>query len=70
MLKLNRSPIFWLVLGILWSLSLLVSVLEKGFVFHLAYIPIGLLAVLSYIMAIFMTFKRKSRKEDRHEKDR
>jgi uncharacterized membrane protein len=59
MFKINGSPMFWLVLGILWSVTVLLLVLERGFVFNFAYIFIGLLAVLCYITAIFLTFKHR-----------
>ena len=58
MFNFNRSPGFWLVSGILWSISLLLLVLEKGFVYNIVYILIGLLAVLSYVVAILLTIKR------------
>ncbi len=54
-----HSPIFWLVLGILWSVSVLLLAAENGFAFNIGYIPISLLAILSYITAIFMAVKRK-----------
>lgn len=60
MFKLNRSPNFWLLLGILWSATLLLLVLERGFVYNIAYMLIGLLAVLSYAVAILLTLKGKS----------
>ena len=69
MFKLNRSPNFWLLLGILWSATLLLLVLERGFVYNIAYMLIGLLAVLSYAVAILLTLKGKSKKEDYYEED-
>lgn len=69
MFKLNRSPKFWLLLGILWSATLLLLVLERGFVYNIAYMLIGLLAVLSYAVAILLTLKGKSKKKDYYEED-
>ena len=69
MFKLNRSPKFWLLLGILWSATLLLLVLERGFVYNIAYMLIGLLAVLSYAVAILLTLKGKSNREDYYEED-
>lgn len=69
MFKYNRSPKFWLLLGILWSVALILLVLERGFVYNIAYMLIGLLAVLSYAGAILLTLKGKSKKEDCYEEN-
>lgn len=69
MFKFNRSPKYWLLLGFLWSATLLLHILEGGFVYNIVYILIGLLAVLSYAAAILLTLKRKSKKEDYNEED-
>lgn len=67
MFKFNRSPKYWLLLGILWSATWLLLVLERGFV---CTILVGLLAVSSYAVAILLTLKGKSKKEDHYEEDR
>lgn len=58
MIKMNRSPLFWLVLGVLWTVTLVVHVWENGFVFLFSYVPFGLLAVTSYALAIYFAIKR------------
>lgn len=57
MFKFNRSPMYWLVLGILWSITVLVMVSENKFVFSFSYVIIGILAVLSYVIAVFLFIK-------------
>lgn len=69
MFKFNSSPSYWCALGILWSVSLLLLVVERGFRFSVAYIIVGLLAVLSYTAAIYLAIRRKKIKEDHYEKD-
>ncbi len=69
MREINRSPIYWLILGTLWSASLLISIIENDCKFSYAHILIGLLAVLSYAVAIYFIIKRRSPKNDHHEKD-
>ncbi|MFU0801372.1 MAG: hypothetical protein ACFWUE_12080 [Xylanivirga thermophila] len=59
MFKINHSPSFWLILGVLWSITLLLFVINNNFVFNFAYVLIGLLAVSSYAIAIFLVIKHK-----------
>lgn len=73
MFKFNQSPSYWLLLGTLWSASLLLHVLEKSFAtvtgYIIFFIGYGSLAVSSYAMAIYLTIKRKQPKEDYDKKD-
>jgi hypothetical protein len=68
-IRISKSPSFWLVLGISWSLAAFFSALENGFVFSITFVPTGLAALLSYALAIIFAIKRKSLKEDNNEKD-
>ena len=67
--KLNNTPVFSFVLGLLWSITLLVQILESGFVFNISYIPMALGAIFFYGDAIRLTIKYKSLKEKDYEKD-
>lgn len=62
MSKFNRSPGFWLILGIFWSLTVLVMAIEDNFVFGFSHVIIGLSAVLSYLISIFYTLNIEQRR--------
>lgn len=59
--KINRSPLYWLILGVIWSLAVLALVLERqNFVSDIVYLPTGLAAALCYGAAIFWAVKGRA----------
>lgn len=67
--KLNNTPVFSLISGLLWSITLLVRILESGFVFNISYIPLALGAIFFYGNAIRLKIKYKSLNEKNSEVD-
>lgn len=65
MFKESHSPAFYLVLGILWSLVLVVSVIESGFVLNISHVPSALGAVIFYGLAIVFAVRHKRGKTNR-----
>ena len=64
--EFDGVPIFYLASGILCSCVFLQGVLEGGI--NVAYIPVGLGAVISYAIAILLSIKYK-REENHYEKN-
>lgn len=59
--KISRSPLYWLILGVIWSLALLALVLERQrFVSGIVYVPTGLAAALCYGSAVFWAVKGRA----------
>lgn len=63
MLKFNDSPAFWFVLGVLWSVSVVLKVLENNCVINISHVLLGILAIASYLMAVFCIVRRRSEKK-------
>lgn len=59
MFKEKSSPVFYLVLGILWSMALVASVVESGFVLNISHVPSALGAVIFYGLAIVFAVRHK-----------
>lgn len=59
MFKINQSPESWFLLGVVWSITVLVLALDKNNPSWLALSLIGALAVFCYGIAAVLLFKRR-----------
>ena len=59
MRRMNRSPLYWLCMGSLFSLSVLVRILDKYTVNFIPCIPGCIAAVACYALAVFFAMKNK-----------
>jgi len=57
MLKGNSSPIYWLLMGVLWTLSMLLKLFLRKLWLPAALL--GLLALGNYAMAVYLWRKGK-----------
>lgn len=64
MSEFKHSPVFWFVLGILWSVSVLLKVLENNCVIDISHVLLGILAIASYMRAVFCIVRRRSEKNE------
>ncbi len=66
---ISKSPVFWLVLGILWSIVVLLHSVEKNLNSYWGLIFMGIWAASCYVIAIILAIKRKKQMSILHLKE-